>query len=114
MLAALGLGSAAQAAAAPTVLHISSHLAHAAKASLDGAAPVRAPGYGSTNVPTGAGHHVLKITTSTGVTYSTPLDLEAAKLMRWRGKGYWCVNLLANSLEVYSTEDCDEEVTDAG
>ena len=40
--------------------------------------------------------------------------LKPAALMRWKGKGYWCVNLLEHSLEVYSTEDCEEDVTDAG
>jgi hypothetical protein len=97
-----------------TVLHISSHLDKTARASLDGAPAVAAPGDGSVNVPTIAGHHVLKVTTSTGVVYSTPLNLAPATLMHWKGTGYWCVNLLDNSLEVYSKDDCQEEVTDAG
>ena len=114
LAATLAALTANAATPALTLLHISSHLAHRARASLDGAAPVSAPGYGSTNVPVAAGTHSLKITTSTGATYVTPLDLKPAALMNWHGKGYWCVNLLARSLEVYSTEDCQEEVTDAG
>jgi len=102
------------AAGVPSVLHISSHLPKVAKASLDGKPAVSAPGDGSTNIPAAAGRHVLKVTTSTGVTYQQTLDLKTANLMRWKGKGYWCVNLLEHSLEVYSTEDCQEEVTDAG
>ena len=47
-----------------TVLHVSSHLAKNAKVSLDGAKPSIAPGYGSTNLTAGAGHHVLKVTTA--------------------------------------------------
>jgi hypothetical protein len=35
-------------------------------------------------------------------------------MMTWNGRGYRCVNLLERSLEVYSAEDCQEEVTDAG
>lgn len=112
--AALTAFAANAAPPAPTLLHISSHLAHQARASLDGAAAVSVPGYGSTNVPVAAGTHALKITTSAGATYATPLDLKVAALMRWHGKGYWCVNLLAHALEIYSTEDCEEEVTDAG
>jgi len=111
---ALAIGAPSSAATPPTLLHISSHLAKAAKASLDGAKPVVAPGEGSTVIATAAGSHVLKVTTSTGVTYQTTLDLKPAALMRWKGKGYWCVNLLEHSLEVYSTEDCEEDVTDAG
>lgn len=104
----------AGAAGAPTMLHISSHLPKVAKASLDGKPAVSAPGYGSTNIPAGVGHHVLKIVTAAGVTYQTALDLKPAQLMTWKGRGYWCVNLLERSLEVYSTEDCEEDVTDAG
>jgi hypothetical protein len=92
-LAALGVQSAAR-AATPTALHISSHLPKTAKASLDGGKSVGAPGYGSVNVPTTAGHHVLTITTSTGVTYKTDLDFKPSVLMTWRHRGYWCVNLL--------------------
>jgi hypothetical protein len=116
-LAAIGVISAASAswaAAGTTVLHIASHLPKAAKASLDGGKAVTVPGDGSTVVPVAAGSHVLKVTTSTGVTYQTTLDLEPAVLMKWKGKGYWCVNLLEHALEVYSTEDCEEDVTDAG
>src|ERR1700761_4441914 len=98
----------------PTVLHVSSHLPKAAKASLDGKPAVSAPGQGSTNLPAAAGRHVLKIVTAAGVTYQTTLDLKPAQLMTWKGRGYWCVNLLERSLEVYSAEDCQEEVTDAG
>ena len=107
---------AAQAVAASvsTVLHVSSHLPKTAKASLDGKPAVSAPGYGSTNVPAAAGPHVLKIVTAAGVAYEARLDLKPANLMTWKGKGYWCVNLLERSLQVYSTEDCEEEVTDAG
>lgn len=105
---------AGMAAGAPTLLHISSHLPKAAKASLDGGKPVTAPGEGSTVMAVTAGSHVLKVVTATGVTYQTTLDLKAAALMRWKGKGYWCVNLLEHSAEVYSTEDCEEDVTDAG
>ena len=104
----------ALAAGTPTVLHISSHLSKAAKASMDGAPAVSAPGEGSTNVPMIAGKHVLKVTTAAGVTYSKALDLEPANLFRWKGRGYWCVNLLDRDLEVYSAEDCNEEVADAG
>ncbi len=115
LVAALALAATAAEAAAPkTVLHISSHLAKAAWASLDGGRSVRAPGYGSTNVPVTAGQHMLSVTTSAGVTYKTDLDLKPADLMTWRRKGYWCVNLLNRSLEVYSKGDCQEEVTDAG
>jgi hypothetical protein len=105
---------AASAAPARTVLHISSHLPTAAKASLDGGKPVTAPGEGSVVVAAAAGHHVLTVTTAAGVTYKAPLDLKPAALMTWHGKGYWCVNLLDKSLETYSTEDCEEDVTDAG
>jgi hypothetical protein len=116
LIAALALLAAqdAVAAAAPTVLHISSHLEKAAKASLDGKPAVSVEGAGSTNVTAGSGRHVLKIVTATGATYSTPLDLKPATLMNWRGKGYWCVNLLDRSMDIYSKDECDEEVTDGG
>ncbi len=108
------LSTQALAAGAPTVLHISSHLPKTAKASLDGKPAIAAPGAGSVNTAVTAGHHVLKIVTAAGATYQTTLDLKPAALMSWKGRGYWCVNLLEHSLEVYSTEDCQEEVTDAG
>ena len=113
-LAAAAAFAASAAIAEPTVLHIASHLPKAAKASLDGGKAVSAPGEGSTLVPVTAGSHVLKVVTSTGVTYQTTLNLKSGALLHWRGKGYWCVNLLENSVEVYSTEDCEEDVEDAG
>src|SRR5271154_670578 len=67
----MALGTPSLAATAPTLLHISSHLPKAAKASLDGGKVVTAPGYGSTLVAVTAGSHVLKVTTSTGATYQT-------------------------------------------
>ena len=112
----LGLACAAAwaAPATPTVLHISSHLPKAAKVSLDGKPAISAPGYGSTNVPATAGRHVLRVTTPAGAAYAKTLDLQPQNLMTWKGRGYWCVNLLDHDLEVYSTENCEEEVTDAG
>ena len=79
-IAALGFAAAAR-APTPSVLHISSHLPKTAKASLDGGKPVRAPGEGSVNVPVTAGHHTLTVTTATGATYKTDLDLKGADLM---------------------------------
>lgn len=96
-----------------TVLHISSHLAEAAHVVVDGKA-ITAPGYGSTVIALGAGHHVLKVTSEHDVNYQGALDLKAADLMTWHGKGYWCVNLLESSLEPYSKDECQEDVTDAG
>ena len=113
-IVALATASPGVAATAPTLLHISSHLPKAAKASLDGGKAVTAPGYGSTAVALTAGSHLLKVTTSTGATYQTTLILKPAALMGWKGRGYWCVNLLEHSLQVYSTEDCEEDVSDAG
>ncbi|HEX7758692.1 MAG TPA: hypothetical protein VF459_04270 [Caulobacteraceae bacterium] len=100
--------------AAATALHISSHLAEAAKVAVDGGKAVTAPGYGSTVVTLGAGHHVLKVTSAEGATYQGTLDLKPGDLMTWHGKGYWCVNLLETSLEPYSKDECQEDVTDAG
>jgi hypothetical protein len=114
MAAAMAGAAAATAGPLPTVLHIASHLPKTARASLDGRPAAAVPGYGSTVIPAAAGHHVLKVVTPAGVTYQAPLDLAPAKLMKWHGRGYWCVNLLEDSLEVYSTEDCQEDVTDAG
>jgi hypothetical protein len=112
-LALLAAGSA-NAAGAPTVLHISSHLEKTAKASLDGRPAVSVEGAGATNVSAVAGRHVLKIVTATGATYTTALDLKASMLMKWHGKGYWCVNLLVHSMDKYDEDECREEVTDAG
>ncbi|HVN01110.1 MAG TPA: hypothetical protein VMT68_12945 [Caulobacteraceae bacterium] len=111
---AFALAMTSMAAAPPTLLHVSSHLPKAAKVSLDGGKPVRAPGYGSTVIPAAAGHHVLKVVTATGVTYQSALDLTTEQLFKWRGKGYWCVNLMERSFEVYSAENCNEDVADAG
>jgi len=114
-LAALCVTAAAvNGANATTVLHISSHLPKAARASLDGGKSIGAPGYGSTNIPAAAGHHVLTVTTAAGVTYKADLDLKPGALLTWRHRGYWCVNLLERSLETYSHDDCQEEVEDAG
>jgi len=113
-IGAMAAASASWAAGGATLLHIASHLPKSAKASLDGGMPVVAPGEGSTVVAVAAGSHVLKVTTATGVTYQSTLVLKPEALMKWKGKGYWCVNLLEHSLEVYSTEDCEEDVTDAG
>jgi len=114
LAASAALAAQAVAAGVPTVLHISSHLPKAAKASLDGKPAVRAPGYGSTTVPVTAGHHVLKVVTAGGATYQTAFDLKPENLMTWKGKGYWCVNLLERSVDVYGPENCEEDVTDAG
>ncbi|HLY77769.1 MAG TPA: hypothetical protein VKQ70_00230 [Caulobacteraceae bacterium] len=113
-IAALVAASASWAAGGVTLLHIASHLPKAAKASLDGGKAIVAPSYGSVVVAVAAGSHVLKVTTATGAIYQTTLALKPAALMTWKGKGYWCVNLLEHSLEVYSTEDCEEDLTDAG
>jgi hypothetical protein len=112
-LAAVAAFAASAAAAEPTVLHIASHLTKPAKATLDTGKPVTVPVDGSTVVAVVAGSHVLKVT-APGVSYHQALDLKTAKLLQWKGKGYWCVNLLENSVEVYSTEDCQEDVEDAG
>jgi hypothetical protein len=101
------------AAAKSNLLHISSHLAEAAQVTVDGKT-VTAPGYGSTSTPVAAGHHVLKVISAHGVNYQGALDLKEADLMTWKGKGYWCVNLLESSLQPYSKEECQEDVTDAG
>jgi len=117
MIATIGLAAALAApalAGAPTLLHVASHLPHAATVWVDAGKPVSAPGEGSTSVAIAAGHHVLKVRTATGVTYTADLQLKPEALMTWKGHGYWCVNLLEHSLEVYSTEDCEEDVTDAG
>ena len=100
--------------ATATVLHISSHLAENAAVSVDGGKVVTAPGYGSTATSIVAGHHTLKVTSAEGVTYTGTLDLNAADLMTWKGKGYWCVNLLESALQPYSKDECQEDVTDAG
>ena len=55
-------------------------------------------------MPATAGHHVLKIVTSTGATYTTPLDLRSGMVMNWHGKGYWCVNLLDHSMDKYDED----------
>ena len=107
-------GRHAASAGGATVLHISSHLAESASVVVDGATPLTAPGYGSTVVALSAGHHVLKVTSHEGAAYQGTLDLKAADLMAWRGKGYWCVNLLEAALEPYSKDECQEDVTDAG
>jgi len=117
MALALALGwlpAAGQAAGGGTVLHISSHLPTPAKVSIDGRPAVTAPGEGSVVAPIAAGDHVLKVTSAGGVSYEGRLTLRAAQLMRWHGRGYWCVNLLNNQLEPYSREECEEDVTDAG
>ena len=61
-----------------------------------------------------AGATTVDEASATGVSYHQTLDLKTAKLLHWKGKGYWCVNLLESSLEIYSTEDCQEDVEDAG
>lgn len=101
------------AAAGATVLHISSHLAEAAQVTLDGKT-ITAPGYGSTTAAVAAGHHVVKVKSANGVDYQAAFDLKPADLMTWKGRGYWCVNLLESSLEHYSKDECQEDVTDAG
>ncbi|HWA64206.1 MAG TPA: hypothetical protein VG939_22750 [Caulobacteraceae bacterium] len=105
---------AARAALRANVLHISSHLAEPAQVSVDGAKAVTAPGYGSTTVSVAAGHHELRVISGEGVSYVASVDLAAGDLMTWKGKSYWCVNLLETSVERYSKEECQEDVTDAG
>jgi hypothetical protein len=107
-------GSAAAAGPGGPVLHISSHLDHAAKVSVDGRPAVVAPGDGSVETPIAAGDHVLSVTAPGGVSYHGQLDLKPTILMHWHGRAYWCVNLLKNALEPYGKDDCQEEVTDAG
>ena len=96
------------------LLHISSHLAENAKVSVDGGAPVTAPGYGSADAPITAGKHSLKITSPEGVSYTRELNLDPATLFVFRGKRYWCVNLLETALDRYSQEECQQDVSDRG
>jgi hypothetical protein len=117
--ATAGLGvalsaSAAMAAPAGPVLHISSHLAKAARVSLDGRAAVTAPGEGQVETPVVAGRHSLKVNGPDGFTYTGSLTLTPATRMHWHGRDYWCVNLLKDRLEPYSRDECQEEVSDAG
>jgi hypothetical protein len=102
------------ASATKPLLHISSHLAKAARVSVDGRAAVTAPGYGSVNTPVAAGKHSLKVTAPGGVSYTGALTLAPSSLLHWHGHDYWCVNLLKDQLEPYSHDECQEEVTDAG
>lgn len=111
--AALAARPSHHAGGGAAVLHISSHLAEAAQVTLDGKA-ITAPGYGSTTAPVAAGHHVMKVKSVNGVDYQAAIDLKLADLMTWKGKGYWCVNLLESSLQSYSSDECQEDVTDAG
>lgn len=113
LAAVLGLVAVAQAAPHGPVLHISSHLPRAAKVSVDGRPAVTAPRYGSVETPVAAGDHLLAVT-APGVAYRGRLHLQPGALMRWRGRAYWCVNLLKDALEPYTREECQEEVTDAG
>jgi hypothetical protein len=106
--------AAMAASAAGPVLHISSHLAKAARVSIDGRAAVSAPGYGAVNRPVGAGKHSLTVTSPGGVSYTGALTLTTSSLMHWHGRDYWCVNLLKDRLEPYTHDECQEEVTDAG
>ena len=109
------LTSTAQGRAAPgTWLHISSHLPGAAKVSIDGAPAVTAPGEGQVDAKLGAGHHTLKVTAAQGVAYVGVLDLSPSALFTFHGKSYWCVNLLDKSLEPYSKDECQEEVSYRG
>ena len=110
---AAALAFAGAASAAP-VLHIASHLPRAAKVSVDGRPVVIAPGYGSVETPIAAGAHKLVVTAPGGVSYAGRLNLRPSILMHWRGKTYWCVNLLDHALEPYSRDECQEDVTDAG
>lgn len=108
------LAPVAMGATAGPVLHISSHLAKAARVSVDGRPAVTAPGYGSVETPAAAGPHKLKVTAPGGVAYTGALTLKPGTLMHWHGRDYWCVNLLKDQLEPYSHDECQEEVTDAG
>jgi hypothetical protein len=116
LAAAVGLLCASGAEAAPgrPILHISSHLSQAARVSVDGAAPLSAPGEGSVETPVAAGAHVLKVAGPGDVAYQGALTLDAHQLMRWHGRAYWCVNLLQDRLEPYTRDECQEEVTDGG
>jgi hypothetical protein len=100
--------------AAGYVLYVSSHLAEAAKVSIDGAAPVTAPGYGSTPTRITAGKHTLAVTSKEGVNYKGELTLDPANLFDFQGKRYWCVNLLETELQPYSKAECQEDVSDRG
>ena len=114
LVAMLAVAGAASAKPIPTVLHISSHLPKTARASIDGGPAKPAPGYGSVNIPITAGRHIVRVVTAAGASYQLPLDLAPAKLLTWRGRGYWCINLLDHAFEVYSHDDCQEEVTEGG
>jgi hypothetical protein len=112
-VSAVMLTAAARPGAGP-YLHISSHLAEDAQVQIDGGKAVRAPGYGSVKVRIAAGKHILKVTSAAGVAYQSGLVLELPNLMRDKGKGYWCVNLMESSFELYGPENCAEDVTDGG
>ena len=102
------------AAVATYILHISSHLAENAKVSIDGAAPVTTPGFGSTVAKVTAGRHTLAVTSPHGVNYTGDLNLDPAILFKFEGKSYWCVNLLEKALQPYNQEECGLDVADRG
>ena len=110
----MALASAAVSAGRGPVLHISSHLPTAARVSIDGRPPVTAPGEGQVETPITPGTHSLKVTGDHGVSYQGRLALDPAQIMRWHGRGYWCVNLLDHGLQPYSRDECEMDVTDAG
>jgi hypothetical protein len=94
-------------------LHISSHLPQAAQVVIDGHQALRAPATGEVSVPLTAGRHSVRVN-ARGVGYSTVFNATPETLFQHGGRGYWCINLLAGSIQVYSRAECAEDVLDRG
>jgi len=113
----LGLAAAAVAlmgtAPARGTLHISSHLPQAAQVIIDGRQRVHAPATGEASVPMTAGRHSIHVD-ARGVGYTTMFNATPETLFQHHGRGYWCINLLAGSIQVYSRAECAEDVLDRG
>jgi hypothetical protein len=94
-------------------LHISSHLPQAAEVIIDGHHAVHAPATGEVSAPIAAGRHSIRVN-ARGVGYSTVFNATPENLFQHHGRGYWCINLLAGSIQAYSRAECAQDVLDRG
>ena len=118
-VAVLAVAASSASAAIPnTWLHLTSHLPRTATVRLDGGPPVAVAGEGTTDVrlPMAAlaGRHTLTVQQANGARYTVAVAFPPGRMAPYQGRRYWCVNLLAGSVQTYTHDECLMDVSDQG
>ena len=118
VIALFAIGAGAATPPPQAYLHISSHLTRNAWVHLSWGANATVPrqGFVDVRIPAGAqGTPFTMTVTAPGIApYTAHGTLPPGRRALVYGKHYWCVNLLAASMETYTDDECEMDVADQG